>query len=671
MGAATVLAPMTDAAALFPDLVAEREHLASSRHHRQRMITQLLAAIENHTAADEITQEYVEMTVEEAVIDLRSPGAGDFFGRIDDEDGSRWYVGRRHIEDEKHDPLVVDWRAGIAAPFYRATGIDPLGLKFRRRFMLTEGEITTYLDEHLDDADESGVGSGIPDPVLAEIGAARTGAMREIVATIQGEQDVVIRSSLEGCLVVQGGPGTGKTAVGLHRAAYLLFQHRRELVRTGVLVIGPNKVFLDYIGNVLPSLGERSVQQQTLLDLCIPKVPIDGEDSVEVARLKGSARMTEVIERAARHAIVRPINAVRVPLGVRTVVIEPEDMSNWIDQALDSQQPINRRRVGLKAIMTNEMRRRSGKDNAKADALRTTLDKAWPLVQPKALIEKLLSNADLLAAAADGLYTPEEQHLLLTRLGRKKAWTAADQVLVDEANNQLNGSPTTVGHIVVDEAQDHSALALIAIGRRCPARSFTILDDLAQSTGAAGQEDWADVLQWLGSGSASNRVEHLTIGYRVPAPVLEVANRLLPLTGVTVPASRSARTEGGPPAVRLTSSAELAAAVVAEVTALKHHHKLTAVIAPDNVRDDIDMALVAAGWQPVQRVQDVERGDVPVFSPEVVKGLEFDGVVLVNPGEILDGTQRGARMLYVAMTRAVQDLSLISDKPLPEVLALG
>lgn len=635
------------------------------------MITQLLAAIENHTAADEITQEYVEMTVEEAVADLRSPGAGDFFGRIDDEDGARWYVGRRHIEDEKHDPLVVDWRAGIAAPFYRATGIDPLGLKFRRRFMLTEGEITTYLDEHLDDADETGVGSGIPDPVLAEIGAARTGAMREIVATIQGEQDVVIRSSLEGCLVVQGGPGTGKTAVGLHRAAYLLFQHRRELVRTGVLVIGPNKVFLDYIGNVLPSLGERSVQQQTLLDLCIPKVPIDGEDTVEVARLKGSARMTEVIERAARQAIVRPVTAVRVPLGVRTVVIEPEDMSNWIDQALDSQQPINRRRVGLKAIMTNEMRRRSGKDNAKADTLRTTLDKAWPLVQPKALIEKLLSNADLLAAAADGLYTPEEQQLLLTRVGRKKAWTAADQVLVDEANNQLNGSSTTVGHIVVDEAQDHSALALIAIGRRCPARSFTILGDLAQSTGAAGQQDWADVLQWLGSGAAENRVEHLTIGYRVPAPVLDVANRLLPSTGVTVPASRSARTEGAPPAVRLTSSAELAAAVVAEVTALKRHHKLTAVIAPDDVRDDIEKALLAAGWKPVQRVQDVERGDVPVFSPEVVKGLEFDGVVLVNPADILDGTKRGARVLYVAMTRAVQDLSLISDKPLPEVLALG
>jgi DNA helicase IV len=659
---------MTDAVALFPDLSAEQLHLRSSRHHRERMITQLLAAIEHHTAADEITQEYVEMTVEEAVVDLRSPGAGDFFGRIDDEDGDRWYVGRRHIEDELHNPLVVDWRAGIAAPFYRATGIDPLGLIFRRRFMMTEGDITSYLDEHLDDADESGVGSGIPDPVLAEIGAARTGAMREIVATIQGEQDVVIRSPLEGCLVVQGGPGTGKTAVGLHRAAYLLFQHRRELVRTGVLVVGPNRVFLDYISNVLPSLGERSVQQQTLLDMCLPKVPVDGDDTVAVARLKGDARMAEVIARAARLSITPPVTAVRLPLGVRTVVIEPDEMADWIERALNSAVPINRRRVGLKAIMTNELRRRTGKDAAKADALRQALDKAWPLLQPKALVERLLGNAEVLAAAADGLYSPAEQELLLTRTGRKKAWTPADQVLVDEANNQLNGPTSTVGHIVVDEAQDLSALALVALGRRCPSQSFTILGDLAQSTGAAGQSDWADVLRYLGAPPAQNRVEHLTVGYRVPAPVLEVANRLLPMTGVTVPASRSARTDGAAPVTHLCAADELATTVVSALTELKHKHRLAAVIVPDRVRSAVEDALRAAGWEPVNRVQDVGRMDVPVFSPEAVKGLEFDGVVLVNPGEILDETTRGARVLYVAMTRAVQDLILVSEMELPAIL---
>ena len=215
--------------------------------------------------------------MEEALEDLRSPGAGEFFGRIDTSDGpgpEEWYIGRRHIEDDEHDPVVVDWRAPIAAPFYRATAADPLGVDLRRRFIFDEGVMTAYLDEHLDDPDAADIAGGIPDPVLAEIGAERTGAMREIVATIQAEQDLVIRAPIDQVLVVQGGPGTGKTAVALHRAAYLLFEHRRRLARDGVLVIGPNRAFLDYVGNVLPSLGERSVRQCTVLDLCLPKVDI-------------------------------------------------------------------------------------------------------------------------------------------------------------------------------------------------------------------------------------------------------------------------------------------------------------------------------------------------------------------------------------------------------------
>ena len=214
---------------LFPDLAAERAQLVHSRASRDRMIARL-EAVDPDGAADEITKDYIEVTVAEALDDLRGPGAGDFFGRIDDEDG-RWYVGRRHIEDDRHDPVVVDWRAPIAAPFYRATGIDPLGLEFRRRFTLDDGEIVAYLDEHLDDPDAGGSAAGIPDPVLAEIGAERSGEMREIVATIQGEQDVVIRSDIDQVLIVQGGPGTGKTAVALHRAAFLLFEHRARLAR--------------------------------------------------------------------------------------------------------------------------------------------------------------------------------------------------------------------------------------------------------------------------------------------------------------------------------------------------------------------------------------------------------------------------------------------------------
>jgi DNA helicase IV len=268
------------AADLFPDLDAERAHLAFARSSRDGMIERL-TAVDPEGAADEITKEYIEVTVADALDDLRSPGAGDFFGRIDE-----WYIGRRHIEDDRHDPVVVDWRAPIAAPFYRATSVDALGVAFRRRFTLDEGDLIAYLDEHLDDPDEGEVAGGIPDPVLAEIGAERTGAMREIVATIQGEQDVVIRSAIDQVLVVQGGPGTGKTAVALHRAAYLLFEHRGRLARDGVLIVGPNRAFLDYIGNVLPSLGERSVRQVTIDDLCIPRVEVTGVDDVETARWK-------------------------------------------------------------------------------------------------------------------------------------------------------------------------------------------------------------------------------------------------------------------------------------------------------------------------------------------------------------------------------------------------
>jgi DNA helicase IV len=305
-----------DAAAPFPELVDEQARLEFARASRDRMIDRL-EAVDPQAAADEITAEYVEVTVAEALDSLRSPGAGEFFGRIDEPVASgvieRWYIGRRHIEDDQHDPVVVDWRAPVSAPFYRATGADPLGVALRRRFTLADGELVAYLDEHLDDPDEGEVAGGIPDPVLAEIGAARTGAMREIVATIQAEQDVVIRSPIDGALVVQGGPGTGKTAVALHRAAYLLFEHRRRLARDGVLVVGPNRAFLDYIANVLPSLGERSVRQCTALDLCVPKVPITAVDDPATARWKGAADRLDELAAAARAAITPP--ATRSPAG--------------------------------------------------------------------------------------------------------------------------------------------------------------------------------------------------------------------------------------------------------------------------------------------------------------------------------------------------------------------
>ena len=637
-------------AALFPDLGAEREQLAHARACRDRMIERL-QGVNSDASADEITKEYIEMTVGDALIDLAQPGAGDFFGRIDEAAPStdQWYVGRRHIENDAHDPVVVDWRAPIAAPFYRATVHDPVGLRFRRRFTLADGEMIAYLDEHLDDPDATDIATGIPDPVLAEIGAARTGAMREIVSTIQAEQDIVIRAPAAGALIVQGGPGTGKTAVGLHRAAYLLFEHRRRLAREGVLVVGPNRVFLDYIGNVLPSLGERSVRQVTVADLAVPQVDVTARDSIEDARWKGSFERVGDIEALARTMIVGPDDPVRVPLGSRTVVFQPNEIAGWIAEALAGTAPLTRRRDGFRALARRELQRRTGIDDqwGRAEVLKAGLNKWWPSINPQRVVERLVPK------------------------GRgKRAWTLADQLLIDEANSLINGPPFTYGHVVVDEAQDLSAVGLRVVGRRCPTGSFTILGDLAQSTTPAGQSDWSIVRQHLGVGVGDGETAELTIGYRVPAPILDVANLLLPLTGVNVGASRSVRDVGSEPAVVQVATADLAAIVATTVKELHRHDPNTGIVAPLAHHPAITAALGDLGIEAVTRVQGLSASEIALFEPEAVKGLEFDAVVVVNPHETLDGTARGARLLYVAMTRAVQSLTFVTDEALPPVLNL-
>ena len=604
-------------------------------------------AVDPSASADEITSEYVEVTVAEALEDLHSPGAGDFFGRITDEHTDRWYIGRRHIEDDAHDPVVVDWRAPIAAPFYRATGVDPLGLSHRRRFTTVDGDLSAYLDEQLDDPD-SVTATGVPDPVLAEIGAARTGAMREIVATIQAEQDVVIRAPLDQCLVVQGGPGTGKTAVGLHRAAYLLFEHRRRLARSGVLVVGPNSVFLDYIANVLPSLGERLVQQRTALDICVPKVEIGADDDA-TRRWKGAPEMLHRLAEASIGHIVRPTEDLRLPIGARTLAISAAEFGGWVEEAIEGVTPVNKRRDGLKGLVQRELMRRTDRDDIweRSPELRSAVGKAWPTQQPIRIVDKLLPGPS----------------------GKRRKWSVADQFLVDEANSMLNGTPFTFGHVIVDEAQDHSAVSLRVIGRRSPQGSMTILGDLAQSTTPAGQQDWSTALAHIRATAAEVAV--LTIGYRVPGPILDAANRLLPYTKVSSAPSRSVRLEGTAPVVRVVETDGLLDAVATEVVAVRHRHHNTGVVAPASLHRAIGEALTSHDLRLVDHVHDLAYGDVPVFTAEAVKGLEFDGVVVVNAHQIFDGSALGARLLYVAMTRAVQVLHLVGDAPPPVELGLS
>jgi DNA helicase IV len=638
---------------LFPDLDVERARLAFARSSRDRMIERL-EAVDPDGAADEITKEYIEVTVADALEDLRGPGAGDFFGRIDE-----WYIGRRHIEDDRHDPVVVDWRAPIAAPFYRATSVDPLGVAFRRRFTIEgvgdDGDIIAYLDEHLDDPNEGEVAGGIPDPVLAEIGAERSGEMREIVSTIQAEQDIVIRAPIDQVLVVQGGPGTGKTAVALHRAAYLLFEHRGRLARDGVLVIGPNKAFLDYIGNVLPSLGERSVRQATVDELCIPRVEVTGEDDVELARWKGDATRLDELQELALGAIRPPDDDIVVPIGARRHVIARDLFVDWLATATSGTSPLNQRRERMRSLAQRELLARTGSEDAwrKAAPLKAAINKAWPTQKPVRLVDQLLPGPS----------------------GKRRRWTRADQLLIDEANSMLNGSPFTYGHVIVDEAQDHSAVALRVIGRRSPAGSMTLVGDVAQSTTPAGQERWSAVFDHLTVRERpAGTVADLTIGYRVPEPILLVANRLLPFTGVDATESRSARRTGEPPSWLRTDATRLAGAVADLAAATKRRRRVSAVVAPPALHDAIAGAMTAHGLVTVDHVHELDAPEIPLFGPEAVKGLEFDGVIVVNPHEILSEgsdrpvTERGARLLYVALTRAVQELHFVSDAEPPPVL---
>jgi DNA helicase IV len=613
-----------------------------------------LEAVDPTGAADEITKEYIEVTVGEALGDLRGPGSGDFFGRIDD-----WYIGRRHIEDDRHDPVVVDWRAPIAAPFYRATSVDPLGVAFRRRFTLDvigdEGDIVAYLDEHLDDPDEGEVAGGIPDPVLAEIGAERSGEMREIVSTIQAEQDVVIRAPIDQVLVVQGGPGTGKTAVALHRAAYLLFEHRGRLARDGVLVVGPNRAFLDYIGNVLPSLGERSVRQVTVDELCIPRVEVTDHDDVELARWKGDAARLDDLHDLALAAIRPPDDDIVVPIGARRHVIARDLFVDWLATATSGTTPLNQRRERMRSLARRELLARTGSEDAwrLAAPLKAAINKAWPAQKPTRLVDQLLPGPR----------------------GARRRWTRADQLLIDEANSLLNGSPFTYGHVIVDEAQDHSAVALRVIGRRSPAGSMTLVGDVAQSTTPAGQERWSAVFDHLTVRERpAGTVADLTIGYRVPEPILVVANRLLRHTGVDATESRSVRRTGEAPSWLRVDATRLAASVADLAVATKQRRRVTAVVASAALHESIAGELAARGLMGVARVHGLDASEIPLFGPEAVKGLEFDGVIVVNPHQILSEgsdrsvTERGARLLYVAMTRAVQELHFVTDDDPPALL---
>src|SRR5262245_2290047 len=323
-----------------PDVADERARLRFAQECLERMRRRTAARLadEGVLAANEADTEAVKWQLGRRLASLEDQAGALCFGRIDEESGSRWYIGRRHVEDVGGVPVVVDWRAGVATAFYRATLADPFGLRLRRRFVFAGSELQDIFDEDFADPDSLAGSGGAPDPMLAELGRARTGQMRDIVATIQSEQDAIIRAPLERCLVVQGGPGTGKTAVGLHRAAFLLYEHRTLLARDGVLVVGPNPVFLRYISQVLPSLGETSATQLTVDQLLSLRFRVTGRDDVSTAAVKGDARMVTVIARAARETIKLPADGITLEYRARRLAFSHSELRELVAE-------VRRRRV--------------------------------------------------------------------------------------------------------------------------------------------------------------------------------------------------------------------------------------------------------------------------------------------------------------------------------------
>nr|WP_026245330.1 ATP-binding domain-containing protein [Streptomyces sp. HmicA12] len=667
----------------------ERAHLASSR-------SALRAMREDVQALDirDVTANWVNAEVLQRQIDERIKALADlshtplFFGRLDylhapgadraeGAEGEQFYIGRRHVHDADGDPMVIDWRAPVSQPFYRASKKDPLDVALRRRFGYTGGELTAYEDENLTDPAEVERTSKL---LQQEIERPRVGPMRDIVATIQPEQDEIVRSGLAGSVCVQGGPGTGKTAVGLHRVAYLLYAHRERLARTGTLVIGPNKSFLHYIEQVLPALGELEVKQATVDDL-VAHVEVRGTDDASAALVKGDARMAEVLRRALRSHITPPTEGVVVVRGSRRWRVASYELEEMVSELMARDMRYGAAREALPqriahAVLVQMERAGEAPDDrvqnavARNAAVKAAVKEIWPPVDPAKLVLRLLSDPDFLAEHAAGLFDEAEQKAMLwekpARSVKTVKWSAADAVLIDEAGDLVERTHS-LGHVVLDEAQDLSPMQYRAVGRRATTGSVTVLGDLAQGTTPWATRSWAEALSHLGKPDAV--VEELTAGFRVPSDVIAYASRLLPHIAPGLAPVASVRENPGAFEVRAAAGDDDVVAACRE--ALEYEGSI-GLIAADARCAALGELLTEAGLTFLAPGEETTAESRLTLVPaSLAKGLEYDYVVLDEPAAVVSGEpdeRTGLRRLYVALTRAVSGLLVVHGAPLPEEL---
>jgi DNA helicase IV len=684
-------------------LTRERFHLGESRAALQRM-RQHTASLEAF-GGDHVSTEHLKQALYRRMKALEdNPTVPLFFGRLDydtslgAEQDETLYIGRRHVTGEAGgEPLVIDWRAGMSRPFYQARPGQPMGVRLRRRFGFSHGQLTAYEDEELSTAAET----AHSDIMESEIERPRTGPMRDIVATIQPEQDSIVRAALSQSLCVQGAPGTGKTAIGLHRAAYLLYAFRDQLARSGVLVVGPNDSFLSYIADVLPALGEIDAVQTTVTALVSQAngVAVRGLDSVPAALIKGDARMAEVLHRAVWSHLGTATAPLVVPRGAYQWRVGAYLAAEVVEELRQRGVRYEAGRAMLPQRLAHQvlLRMEAGGDSpddrvqdavARSKPVRAYADALWPALNAAKLIMKLLTDANFLAAAADGILTSDEQQLIMMNKPPRSAaatrWSLADAILIDEVADLLQRTPSR-GHVIVDEAQDLSPMMLRAVGRRASTGSVTVLGDLAQATTPWATRSWHESLAHLGHPGAA--IEELVAGFRVPGAVIDFAARLLPKIAPALRPPHSVRRHRGELEIRRTT--RIGEEIVAAITETMHNEGTVGVIVADAavpaVRrilelQELDYDLLGEDPQIFD-----DRADLPGTGAEIpqrlkpilvpaslAKGLEFDHVVLLEPAEIVAGEPdqvTGLRRLYVCLTRAVTSLVVVHAAELPGALA--
>jgi DNA helicase IV len=703
-----------------PDLAAEQSYVDHAYEclERSREAAWRLRDLNEADLGGTFQARFERNAFDEALVkrlaDLELGNAALVFGRIDryaesPDSLESFHIGRLAVADEQREPVVVDWRAPVAEPFYRATGREPMGLARRRHFavegrrvlgledeLFGEGHLGVGQDQGLADADADADGDGRLrlrgySTLLASLERGRTGTLGDIVATIQAEQDEIIRSPQHGVLVVQGGPGTGKTVVALHRAAYLLYTHRFPLEDQGVLVIGPNRVFLRYIERVLPSLGEAGVEQVVLADL-VPDVTFGGVDTPLAARVKGDERMSTVIDKAVTDR-ERPLREdVVVPFRSGYVRLRAADTARIVKAARRRFRRHNAARRWVEGEVWSAIAGtwRDGELSA-ADVrhqvrtlpeIRAALDRMWPVLTPADLLHDLFGSRALLRLAAADVLDEREVESLHRRRAEHVGdvrWSASDIALLDDAREVLGPVPRrggkvdesdeirTYGHIVIDEVQDLTPMQLKMATRRSLNGSMTVVGDIAQATGPLAPDDWDDVLRHLPD-RREQRVVGLSVGYRIPAQIMELADRVMAAATPGLRAPTSVRVGDATPEIRRVDDlgAGVASALAEMVGALPGGS--LAVVAPDALADEVSSALAAAGIEHGRAATTGLDRAVTVVPVSVVKGLELDGVVVVEPARIVTDEAHGLRALYVALTRSTQRLTVVHTADLPSAL---